>query len=65
MTLVVQGDAMPTEPRDRRAESTQVLLAWGLPAGEGQEGTREAMLLWLTGGGGLLMWTALALWLTA
>ena len=53
------------ETREGRPESAPLLLAWGMPANDGQEGFLDNLGLWLTGGAGLLLWTALALWLTA
>jgi hypothetical protein len=55
---------MPHETREGRPDSTPVLLAWGLPPGEGTESALDDMLLWVTGGAGLLLWTGFALWLT-
>lgn len=55
---------MPHPTREGLPESTQVLLAWGLPASESHEGALDDVLLWLTGGAGLLLWTGIALWLT-
>lgn len=56
---------MPKETREVRAESTPVLLAWGMPGSDHPAGFMDTVGLWLTGGAGLLLWTALALWLTA
>lgn len=56
---------MPNEIREARVEHPQVLLAWGMPGGEHPQGFMDSVGLWLTGGAGLLLWTAVALWLTA
>lgn len=55
---------MPTHPREAHAESLQVLLPWGSPIAEGED-ARGAAGLWLAGGASLLLWTALAMLLTA
>jgi hypothetical protein len=52
-------------PNDTRADSAPVFLAWGMPAIEAGDGWFESMAMWLTGGASLLLWTALALLLTA
>lgn len=55
---------MPNDPRDARAETAPVLLAWG-PGHDSSERSLEGPVLWLTGGAALLVWTALSLVLTA
>jgi hypothetical protein len=59
-----EGAAMQTDARDGRAEP-QVLLPWGMPSAEAQEGEHEGLALWLSGGVSLLVWTGLAVLLTA
>lgn len=54
---------MRMESREARAETLQVLLPWGTPIPEGEEAPGAA--LWLAGGASLLLWTAVALLLTA
>lgn len=56
---------MPNETHEARPESPQMLLAWGMPGADHPQGSMDGVGLWLTGGAGLLLWTALALWLTA
>ena len=56
---------MPNETREARPESTPVLLAWGAAGGDHPQGFMDSVGLWITGGAGLLLWTALALWLMA
>jgi hypothetical protein len=55
---------MPDENREARAETMQMLLPWGTPSAERDEAAAGAAF-WLTGGASLLVWTALALLLTA
>jgi hypothetical protein len=55
---------MPKESRQARADTMQVLFPWGTPVPEGEDGAGAAAL-WLAGGASLLLWTALALLLTA
>ena len=55
---------MPNDPRQARAETIQVLPPWGTPAADREEADAGAAL-WLAGGATLLLWTALALLLTA
>jgi hypothetical protein len=56
---------MPTDTRDARADTAPVFLAWGMPTIEAQDGFFADAALWLTGGASLVLWTALALLLTA
>lgn len=55
---------MPQEAREARTETLQVLLPWGMPVADGEEGPGGAGW-WLAGGASLLVWTAVALLLTA
>jgi hypothetical protein len=55
---------MPNDRRDARAESLQVLLPWGAPLSDRDDGFAGAAF-WLAGGASLLLWTAVALVLTA
>jgi hypothetical protein len=55
---------MPNETQDVRTEPPPVFLAWGMPT-EAPEGWFDGPALWLTGGVSLLVWTAVALLLTA
>ena len=55
---------MPNDHREARAESIQVLLPWGTPLAERDNGFAGAVF-WLAGGASLLLWTAVALLLTA
>jgi hypothetical protein len=55
---------MPNDPREARADTMQVLLPWGTPIAE-RDDPRSAAALWLAGGASLLLWTAVALLLTA
>jgi hypothetical protein len=55
---------MPNESREARADTIQVLLPWGTPVAEGED-ARGAAGFWLAGGASLLLWTAVALLLTA
>lgn len=55
---------MPDETREARAETMQVLLPWGMPLAERDDGFGGPGL-WLAGGASLLLWTAVALLLTA
>jgi hypothetical protein len=55
---------MPNDTREARADSAPLLMAWGLPGAEVQEGPFDGAV-WLTGGVSLLLWTAVALLLTA
>ena len=54
---------MPND-REGRPEGAPVLLPWGLPARDSVEAFIDPVGL-LAGGAGLLLWTALVLWLTA
>jgi hypothetical protein len=56
---------MQTDTREGRAEPLQMLLPWGMPSADAQDGGREEWALWLTGGASLLVWTGLAILLTA
>jgi len=56
---------MPNGGREGRPETTPVLLAWGTPGRENPHTLGGSVAFWLTGGAGLLLWTAVALWLTA
>ena len=55
---------MPDDSRQARAETLPVLLPWGMPLAEGEDGFGAAAF-WLAGGASLLLWTAVALLLTA
>jgi len=55
---------MPNDRREVRAETLQVLLPWGTPFSEQDDGSGGPMF-WLAGGASLLLWTAVALLLTA
>lgn len=55
---------MRNESREARAETIQVLLPWGSPVAEGEDASGAAAL-WLAGGASLLLWTGVALLLTA
>lgn len=56
---------MQNDPREVRAETLEVLLPWGMPSADAPGQRSETMGLWLTGGASLLLWTGLALLLTA
>jgi hypothetical protein len=56
---------MPTDTRDTRADAASVFLAWGMPSGESQDDMFANAVWWMGGGASLLVWTALALVLTA
>ena len=56
--------AMPETHREGRTEIPTTMLAWGLPSSDAPESGVEAAAVWLTGGAGLLLWTALAFLLT-
>jgi hypothetical protein len=60
----VNGAAMPKESRQAHADTLQLLLPWGTPLPEGEDGSGAAAL-WLAGGASLLLWTGVALLLTA
>ena len=55
---------MPKESREVRAEAMPVLLPWGMPLGDREDAFAGAGI-WLAGGASLLLWTAVALLLTA
>ncbi|MEJ8838885.1 hypothetical protein [Ramlibacter sp. AN1133] len=55
---------MPNDRREARAETLQVLLPWGMPMSDRDDGLPGAAF-WLAGGASLLLWTAVALLLTA
>ena len=55
---------MPNDSRETRAEALQVLLPWGVPMSEREDGVADSAF-WLAGGATLLLWTAVALLLTA
>lgn len=55
---------MANDTRDVQAEPAPVFLAWGMPM-EAREDFLDGPALWLTGGVSLLLWTAVALLLTA
>lgn len=56
---------MANDPTEGTADRIPVLLAWGLPGADAREDPRERLHAWVSGGAGLLAWTALALVLTA
>lgn len=56
---------MAHDDRDARSESVQLLLPWGMPSVESRTDLLGAAALWLTGGAALLLWTVVALVLTA
>lgn len=57
---------MSNDGHEARAEGAQPLLPWGLPLADAREGFLRAAAFWLTGGASLLLvWTMLALLLTA
>jgi hypothetical protein len=60
----VKEFAMPNDTGDLRTDTT-LFPSWGMQGGDTQEGLLAGAGLWLTGGATLLMWTALALLLTA
>lgn len=55
---------MPNESREARAETLPLLLPWGMPLSDRDDGFAGAGF-WLAGGGALLLWTAVALLLTS
>lgn len=55
---------MPHDRREARAETLPTLLPWGTPLSERDDGFAGAVF-WLAGGASLLLWTAVALLLTA
>jgi hypothetical protein len=54
---------MPNDRREALAETLQVLLPWGTPLAERDDGF-GGPAFWLAGGASLLLWTAVALLLT-
>ena len=56
---------MPETQREGRTETPTTMMAWGLPSNESPDNGIEAAAVWLTGGAGLLLWTALAFLLTS
>jgi hypothetical protein len=56
---------MPNDPRERFAEGSPILLAWGMPAAEASGGFLDQAFPWLAGGAALLVWTAVSLLLTS
>ena len=56
---------MPDTSRESRFETPPTMLAWGLPSNDAHESGIEAAAVWVTGGVGLLLWTALAFLLTS
>lgn len=55
---------MPHDRREARAETLPTLLPWGMPQAERDDGFGDPAF-WLAGGASLLLWTAVALLLTA
>ena len=55
---------MADNNRDVPTETAPVFLAWGMPV-EAREDFLDGPALWLTGGVSLLLWTAIAVLLTA
>ncbi|HEX7888152.1 MAG TPA: hypothetical protein VF522_02230 [Ramlibacter sp.] len=55
---------MPEIQREGRTETPTTMMAWGIPSSDPAESGVEAAAVWLTGGAGLLLWTALAFLLT-
>jgi hypothetical protein len=55
---------MRNDHREARAETLQVLLPWGMPMSDRDDRSGERAF-WLAGGASLLLWTAVALLLTA
>lgn len=55
---------MANDPQNVRTDASPVFLAWGMPS-ETPGGVFDEPALWLTGGATLLLWTFLALLLTA
>ena len=55
---------MPNDRREARVETIQVLLPWGSAVADREEAAHGAAF-WLAGGASLLLWTAVALLLTA
>lgn len=55
---------MANDTDDVRDEPAPVFMAWGM-AVEARDGLLDDGTLWLAGGAALLLWTALALLLTA
>lgn len=56
---------MPTDTRERHKEAPAVLLPWGMPGADGAASLADVLSLWLGAGAVLLVWTGLALLLTA
>lgn len=56
---------MPNDAREARADNIQFLLPWGLPSAEAADDFLGSAAMWLTGGVTLVLWTALAMLLTA
>ena len=52
-------------PNEGRPESAPLLFAWGMPPSDAPESLVDGVGLWAAGGAGLLLWTAVAFWLTA
>jgi hypothetical protein len=55
---------MPNDSREARAETLQLLLPWGSPLSDREDGL-GGPAFWLAGGASLVLWTAVALLLTA
>jgi hypothetical protein len=55
---------MADDTREFQSEPAPVFLAWGMPM-EAREDFLDGPAMWLTGGVTLLLWTAVALLLTA
>lgn len=56
---------MPDTHREGRTDTPPTMLSWGLPINDARESGVEAAAVWLTGGVGLLLWTAVAFLLTS
>ena len=55
---------MRNPPQEVRAESIPLLLPWGTPLAERDDAFGRAVF-WMAGGASLLLWTGVALLLTA
>lgn len=55
---------MRNESREARAEVIEVLMPWGTPVPDAEDALGAAAL-WLAGGASLVLWTAIAVMLTA
>jgi hypothetical protein len=63
--LLREGADMITDTPGPRTDGASAFMAWGLPSTEGGDDLVGRAVWWVGGGASLLVWTALALLLTA